>query len=168
MGDDLSDRDHWLAGELAKHAQVSTDTLRHYERKGVLPRPKRGANGYRLYPNGSLERVQLVRRALAFGFTLDELAGILKERDSGRLPCEAVYRLAERKLSNVEEQLTELADLRDELRKTLSTWKGRLSRTVPGMQSKLLESLTAKPAGKGGRPRSVKAFPKSKMKGTRS
>ena len=167
MGDDLADRDHWLAGELAGQAQVSTDTLRHYERKGVLPRPKRGANGYRMYPNGSLERVQLVRRALAVGFTLDELAGILKERDSGRVPCQEVYKLAERKLSDVEEQLTALAELRDELRKTLSTWKGRLARTPSG-QSKLLESLTAKPKGNAEQVRTVKAFPKSKMKGTRS
>jgi len=168
MGDDLADRDHWLAGELATQAQVSTDTLRHYERKGVLPRPKRGANGYRMYPNGSLERVQLVRRALAFGFTLDELAGILKERDSGRVPCKEVYKLAEEKLTDVEGQLTALVEVRDELRKTLSAWKDRLSRTAPDTQSKLLEGLTAKLAGEGGRPRSVKTFPKSKMKGTRS
>jgi DNA-binding transcriptional MerR regulator len=62
------------AGALARAAGVSTDTLRHYERKGVLGAPRRSANGYREYPPESLERVRLIRRALCFGLTLDELA----------------------------------------------------------------------------------------------
>src|ERR1700754_1035172 len=52
------------AGELARAAGVSTDTLRHYERKGVLQKPRRSANGYREYPPDALARVLLVRRAL--------------------------------------------------------------------------------------------------------
>ncbi|MGH9820839.1 MAG: heavy metal-responsive transcriptional regulator [Pyrinomonadaceae bacterium] len=158
MGDGFVDRDHLQAGELARQAMVSTDTLRHYERKGVLPRPRRGANGYRMYPKGSLERVQLVRRALAVGFTLDELARILRERDSGRTPCKEVYALAERKLSDTEEQLTTLVGLRDELRQTLADWKKVLSKAVPGTQSKLLESLNGK------RSRSAKPFLNLKKK----
>ena len=68
------------AGELARASGVSTDTLRHYERKGVLPAPRRSPNGYREYPAEALARVLLVRRALAVGFTLDELAQILRAR----------------------------------------------------------------------------------------
>src|SRR2546423_8941552 len=68
------------AGELARASGVSTDTLRHYERKGVLPKPRRSPNGYREYAAESLARVLLVRRALAFGFTLDELARVLSAR----------------------------------------------------------------------------------------
>lgn len=162
MGDDFTDRDHLLAGELARQAEVSTDTLRHYERKGVLPRPRRSHNGYRMYPTGSLERVQLVRRALAVGFTLDELSRILKERDSGRTPCNEVYKLAEVKLSDVEERLATLSELRDELRKTLADWKRRLSKTAPGKQSKLLESLNGK------RSRSKKPSPNLKQRGRKS
>ena len=78
-----SDNKFLNSGELAKAAGVSTDTLRHYERKGVLARPKRGSNGYRQYPADALDRVCLVRRALAVDFTLDELAGILRVRDGG-------------------------------------------------------------------------------------
>ena len=143
MGEDFPDRNHLLAGELAKRSGVSTDTLRHYERKGVLPRPQRGPNGYRLYAQGSLERVQLVRRALAVGFTLDELARLLSERDNGGAPCREVFELAEGKLLDVEEQLVALADLRDELRIILSDWKTRLSATPAGTQSRLLERLVA-------------------------
>jgi DNA-binding transcriptional MerR regulator len=65
------------AGELARTAGVSTDTLRHYERKGVLQRPRRAANGYRQYPPEALDRVLLVRRALGVGFTRAELARVL-------------------------------------------------------------------------------------------
>ena len=77
------DKEFLNSGELAKSAGVSTDTLRHYERKGVLTRPLRGRNGYRQYPASALDRVRLVRRALAVGFTLDELAGILAFATTG-------------------------------------------------------------------------------------
>src|SRR5437763_13872849 len=78
------------AGELARASGVSTDTLRHYERKGVLPRPRRSPNGYREYAAESLARVLLVRRALASGFTLDELARGMRARQRGGSPCRAV------------------------------------------------------------------------------
>src|SRR5437763_4370085 len=91
------------AGELARASGVSTDTLRHYERKGVLPKPRRSPNGYREYASESLARVLLVRRALA----------------------------AE-KLAGVEARLRELASLRDELRATLDEWDSRLSKTAAG------------------------------------
>src|SRR4030095_8718876 len=96
------------SGELADLAGVSRDTLRHYERKGVLRRPLRCHNSYRQYPPEALQRVQLVRQALSVGFTLDELAQVLKVRDAGGAPCEEVRRLATQKLVNVQDQLREL------------------------------------------------------------
>lgn len=129
------------SGELAKEAGVSTDTLRHYERKGVLARPQRGRNGYRQYPAAALERVRLVRRALAVGFTLDELAGILRVRDGGGAPCHEVRALAAAKLARVESQLSDLIALRDELRTTLKDWDGQLKRKPAGAPAHLLESL---------------------------
>ena len=110
------------SGQLAELAGVSRDTLRHYERKGVLTRPFRGQNGYRQYPAEALQRVQLVRRALSVGFTLDELARVLKVRDAGGAPCEEVRRLAAQKLLNVQDQLRELTELRNELKRTLKDW----------------------------------------------
>src|SRR6185295_10719057 len=116
------------SGELADLAGVSRDTLRHYERKGVLARPVRGHNGYRKYPSEALQRVQLVRRALSVGFTLDELARLLGVRDAGGAPCEEVRRLAAQKLLNIQDQLRELTTLRNELQKTLRDWDERLVR----------------------------------------
>lgn len=132
------------AGRLAKAAGVSTDTLRHYERKGVLPAPRRAPNGYRRYPPDSLERVRLVRRALAVGFTLGELAEILAARDRGAAPCRRVRRLAAGKLADVERRLTELAALRDELRATLGEWDERLARAGEGGRAGLLEAMAAR------------------------
>jgi DNA-binding transcriptional MerR regulator len=107
------------SGELARLAGVSTDTLRHYERKGVLAAPRRSANGYREYPAEALERVRLVRRALAVGFKLDELARILKERERGRAPCRQVREMAAAKLAEIETRLKELTVMRRELKATL-------------------------------------------------
>jgi DNA-binding transcriptional MerR regulator len=129
------------SGELADLAGVSRDTLRHYERKGVLPRPLRGHNAYRQYPPEALQRVQLVRRALSVGFTLDELAKVLKVRDAGGAPCEEVRKLAAQKLLNVQDQLLELTKLRDDLQETLKDWDARLAHRANGKRANLLESL---------------------------
>jgi DNA-binding transcriptional MerR regulator len=120
---------------------VSTDTLRHYERKGVIARPPRSANGYRKYPEETLVRVQLVRRALGLGFTLDDLAGILRERDRGGLPCGRVRALAATKLEEVEARLRELVTLRNDLRSALRTWDTQLAKTPAGSRAGLLDSL---------------------------
>lgn len=137
----------YRSGELARLAGVSTDTLRHYERKGVLPLARRLNNGYRKYPADSLDRVRLIRRALAVGFTLDELARILKARDRGQAPCREVRALASEKLSEVEGRLTELLALRDELRATLADWDKRLTGKKAGQRAGLLESLAKGEAG---------------------
>ena len=133
------------SGELAELAGVSRDTLRHYERKGVLPRPHRRHNAYRQYQAEALQRVQLVRRALSVGFTLDELAQVLKVRDDGGAPCEEVRSLAAQKLLDVEEQIRELSKLRDELQKTLKDWDAKLIRRTRGTRANLLESLSVDP-----------------------
>ena len=133
------------SGELAGLAGVSRDTLRHYERKGVLPRPLRGHNAYRQYPPEALQRVQLVRRALSVGFTLDELAKVLKVRDAGGAPCEEVRKLAAQKLLNVQDQLRELTKLRDDLQETLREWDARLVHRTNGKRANLLESLPVDP-----------------------
>lgn len=137
----MTAKTNFRSAELAKLAGVSTDTLRHYERKGVLKAPRRSRNGYREYAAEALDRVLLVRRALAVGFTLDELARILKERDQGRAPCREVRELARSKLAEIEERLQEMKRVRDELRATIKDWDARLTRTHNGNQARLLEAF---------------------------
>jgi DNA-binding transcriptional MerR regulator len=86
--------------------------------------------------------VRLVRRALAVGFTLHELARILRVRDRGGAPCRQVRSLAEEKLQQVEGQISDLAKLRDHLRALLADWDRRLASTPDGMRAGLLEALT--------------------------
>jgi DNA-binding transcriptional MerR regulator len=139
--------DGFLSGELARLAGVSTDTLRHYERKGVLPKPRRLNNGYRKYPPDSINRVRLIRRALAVGFTLDELARFLKARDRGQAPCHEVRSLAAEKFTEVESRLKELLALRDELSATLVDWDERLAGKKAGQRAGLLDALAKQEAG---------------------
>ena len=140
--DEVRNEGSWRIGSLAKACGVSTDTLRHYELKGVL-NAGRSANGYRSYPAQAFARVQLVRRALAVGFTLDELGTVLKVRDRGGAPCRRVRELAAEKLSAVESQLSALSVLRDELRSSLRDWDIRLAQTDPGAPAGLLEALAS-------------------------
>jgi DNA-binding transcriptional MerR regulator len=138
-----SEKRFYRSGELAELAGVSSDTLRHYERKGVLARPLRKANDYRQYPVSALQRVRLIRRAIAVGFTLDELASVFSVRDRGGAPCMEVRALAAAKLSDIETRLREMSELRNELRAVLKDWDKRLEHRVPGQRAHLLESLNA-------------------------
>lgn len=133
----------WRIGDLARASGVSTDTLRHYERKGVL-RSQRASNGYREYLADSLARVQMIRKALAIGFTLDELREVLHVFDRGEAPCHQVRSMAESKLAQIEVHLTEVISLRDALRDALKDWDKRLAKTASGQRANLLKTLTTR------------------------
>ena len=126
------------AGELARLAGVSKDTLRHYERKGLLA-PRRSSNGYREYPQQALGRVRLVQRALSVGFTLDELSRLMHIRYQGGAPCRQVRALAAAKLESMEVQLRDLTTLRNHLRELIGEWDIRLAQTPRGKRAWLLE-----------------------------
>ena len=134
------------SGELASLTGVSTDTLRHYERKRVLPRPARTRAGYRQYPPEAADRVWLVRRAIAMGFSLDELARILRVRDSGGAPCRQVYALAADKLERLDRQIADLVAVRGQLQELVTQWRGRLEQTPEGQRAGLLEALIHPPS----------------------
>lgn len=129
------------SGELAKQAGISPDTLRHYERKGLLPAPRRTANGYRLYSADALHRVRIIRSALAVGFTIQELGGIFKIRNSGGSPCEEVLKIARSKVLQLEERMKQLHDAKRDLQKCVREWKDMLSHTEKGKRAGLLENL---------------------------
>ncbi len=100
-------------GRLAEQAGVNIDTIRYYERSGLLPAPKRRASGYREYGDGDIRRLQFIRRAKRLGFTLDEIEQLLQlsqGRDMG-----AVRAAARGKLADVEQRLQSLQRVRDAL-----------------------------------------------------
>lgn len=122
---------------------MSPDTLRHYEKKGLLPPVLRTPGGYREYPAEAEARVRLVRGALALGFSLDEVARILAARGRGEAPCRAVRELAAHKLRLVEARIAELRQVRDRLCRVLEAWDSRLRDTRERGRAGLLESLTS-------------------------
>ncbi|MDQ3165958.1 MAG: heavy metal-responsive transcriptional regulator [Actinomycetota bacterium] len=104
-----------LIGELADAAGLPSQTIRFYERKGLLPEPERGANGYRTYDPSMLTRLNFVQTAQAAGLTLAEIASIIDLRDDGTVPCAHVASLIDRKLANVRARMKDLAVLETEL-----------------------------------------------------
>lgn len=132
--------------DVARATGVSTDTLRHYERRGLLCRVTRTAAGYRRYPPATVERVLLIQRALAVGFSLADVKRVLTVRDKGGAPCRTVRQLVGKRLDEVNTRIEELCALREELRLLLGEWDVRLARTAEGLPAHLLETLGSKPA----------------------
>jgi DNA-binding transcriptional MerR regulator len=128
-------------GEVASETGVSTATIRHYERLGLLPRAQRTASGYRVYPHGAIGRVRLVRSAVRFGFTLRELVGFLQVRDRGGAPCRDVRRAGQRILEAADRELAALSVARDAIAHALGDWDRRLAKGPEGQPARLLEDL---------------------------
>ena len=134
-------KDEIFSGELAKLCGVSPDTIRHYERVGVLPAAVRGANGYRVFPREAAGRVLLIRRALAIGFSLAEVAKILRQRDGGAPPCRNVRAMAGEKLAALDQRIAEMIAMREDLARLLEEWDAKLAATGDGEAARLLEAL---------------------------
>ena len=135
------------SGQLARQSGVSTDTLRHYERLGLLPLPQRTPGNYREYPPTSQQRVELIRRALTIGFSLAELKTILAERDKGGAPCRRVRSLLGSKIHDLDQQIRNLVSLRAEMNRLSREWDKRLWRAKPGQVARLLESVPPEARG---------------------
>lgn len=133
------------SGELAQLTGVSPDTVRYYERMGVLPESPRTSSGYRMYGRDAIGRIHLVQRALQLGFTLSELSEILRARDSGGIPCHRVLKLAEERLLSLDKQIQELRQTQRYMRQLVGQWRAKLKRTGPGNRAMLLHSLANKP-----------------------
>ena len=122
------------SGELSRLAGVSSDTLRHYERLGILSKAPRTSGGYRNYPADSLDRVRLIQSALKVGFSLSELTTILKIRDRGEAPCRRVREMAETKIEDIRQQISDLMSMRDQLEAIVKDWDAR--QLVPRKENK--------------------------------
>lgn len=109
-------------GRLAERAGVGIDTVRYYEREGLLPAPPRRASGYRDYPADSVARLRFIRRAKDLGFALNEIAELLElsQQNSVR----AIREAARSKLVLVEHKLAELQRVRDGLQQLISACPG--------------------------------------------
>jgi DNA-binding transcriptional MerR regulator len=129
------------SGEVANATGLSSDTLRHYEKLGLLAAPMRSQKGYRLYPPETVARVQMIRSAVRVGFSLAELVGVFKERRAGGAPCRKVAQMAAEHIEALNQKILELTQLREWFATTLENWESRLKTLKPGERASLLESL---------------------------
>jgi DNA-binding transcriptional MerR regulator len=123
-------------GQLAAESGVSIDTVRFYERRGVLPAPSRTSAGYRIYGDTTVDRIKLARRLQGLGLTLDEIASALHERDEGHASCENQRWRLEGALARIETRIAELSRLRGDVRAALAACEAGtcgLATTGPGV-----------------------------------
>jgi DNA-binding transcriptional MerR regulator len=102
-------------GEIANRVGVATSAIRFYEEEGLLPEPERTASGYRDYDPSVLDRLAFIRAGQAVGLTLGELGEVLQIRDRGEAPCRHVSELIDTRIGEIDERMTDLARLRDDL-----------------------------------------------------
>ena len=129
-------------GKLARASRVNIETIRFYERKGLLPNPPRSESGYRQFPEETLERVRFIRNAKELGFTLKEISELLSLRLVPNSTCEDVKKKAREKMREVEAKIKHL-----ELIKTaLSDLTAMCSKGPPASECHFLEVLSSNSA----------------------
>lgn len=106
-------------GQVAADAEVSVDTVRFYERRGLLPAPHRRPSGYRDYPPATVERIRLARTLQQLGLTLDEITDALRAHDSGTATCESERWRLDAVLDRIDTKLAELRGTRRLINTTL-------------------------------------------------
>ncbi|WP_315756555.1 MULTISPECIES: helix-turn-helix domain-containing protein [unclassified Bradyrhizobium] len=102
-------------GDLAKRTGTKVETIRYYERIGLLPVPARTEGNYRAYDNDQLGRLSFIRRARDLGFSIDQVRDLLDLADQRDRSCEAVDVIAGQHLAEIERKISDLVALRDEL-----------------------------------------------------
>ena len=126
-------------GQLAQAGEIGVETIRFYERRGLLPKPPRTDSGYRQFPPESVEQVRFIRNAKELGFTLREIAELLSLRIGPEASCAAVKEKAELKIAEVRRRIRELQKIEAALVKLTS----RCRRGAPAADCHFLEVLTS-------------------------
>lgn len=112
-------------GALAKRAGVGVETVRFYERRGLVRRPARPRSGYRSYPEEAVRRIRFIRNAQALGFTLQEVKDLLALRVTAGMSCAAVRARASAKVADVNRRVADLEAIRRALEKLIAVCPGR-------------------------------------------
>lgn len=102
-------------GRVAKLAGVGIETIRFYEREGLIQKPPRRASGYRQYPADTVYQLRFIGRAKELGFTLKEIRELLSLRDGGIRPRDQVRKVAEAKIRDIDQKLARLQAMRSAL-----------------------------------------------------
>lgn len=120
------------SSQVATEAGVNVQTLRYYERRGLLPEPARSDSGYRSYDLQAVRTVRFVKRAQQLGFSLDEIESLLHLAAGGPDSCDAARALATERLEQLEDKIASLTAMRDSLRQLVATChRSRTRRLCP-------------------------------------
>ncbi len=112
-------------GKVARLAEVGVETIRFYERKGLIDEPPRRESGYRQYPEDTVHRLRSIRRAKELGFTLKEIKELLALRIEPATTCEDIRGRAEAKISDIEQKIRTLKSMKEALMKLTLACRGR-------------------------------------------
>ncbi len=118
-------------GEIAKQAGLGTETVRYYERIGVLHAPERAQNGYRLYDEDHVKRLRFIKRSRELGFSLDKVRSLLSLADDKDMTCRSVRHIAEEHLSEVRRNIADLQAMEHLLQAALEPCPGDSSASCP-------------------------------------
>ncbi len=124
-------------GEVATRSRVNIQTVRYYERRGLLPTPRRSTAGYRQYPEDVVPRIRFIKRAQELGFTLEEIAELLALRVLQGEACHEVSHRASAKVALVRQKLREL----ENLKRVLEGLVEACERRAPTAECPILEAL---------------------------
>lgn len=116
---------HMTIGAVSRNAGVPIDTIRYYERAGLLPEPRRRGSGYRDYDRGAIERLRFIRRAKSLGFSLDDIRELLALSADHEKGVRNVKQRAEARLAKLELQIQELQRMRRGLKHLITRCPGR-------------------------------------------
>lgn len=127
-------------GDVAKRSGIGIETLRFYEKSGLIERPARTTSGYRLYTTDVLDRLVFIKQAQALGFSLDQIGRIIGEARSGQSPCAEVREIVRQQLVEVDQRIQALQTYRAAIAETLDAWE--LTGQAPGQVCGLIEGTT--------------------------
>lgn len=127
--------------QLARIVGVGPDSIRYYERIGIVPKAERSPAGYRVWTPREVQYLKWVAPAKRAGFTLLELAEIFRRYRTGTPPCRTVQDLLRKKLIELDQKIDELSTIRSELRRVFVRWKRRLRQAATGEFVPLFEDL---------------------------
>lgn len=122
-------------GELARRSGVNIETIRYYERAGVMPRPPRTAGGHRAYGDADVKRLSFVRRARELGFSLDDVREMLRLVDAGDVTCAQVRELTLRHLDDVRARIADLERMERVLADTAARCAGDATPDCPILET---------------------------------
>ena len=112
---------HLTIGQLAKQGGVKLETIRYYERRGILPHPPRTSSGYRSFSNESVRRLRFIKRAQVLGFSLREIEELLMLRARPGRSCATVQAKAKAKIADIDTKLQQLSAMRGALTRLVAT-----------------------------------------------